>query len=230
MFHKAFIDPRSTINYSSYYIQGLYDVLGKSNVHFSSRYFSGLKEIDTLMAFVLVGKEITKKIIIDYRDQSDMIEEAFSWSDVYAKINVDAQTMQHPASCKLINIPPSFAIKIWNPAKLFYHLCDNFIKAKIFKNFKDKNIHIRPKRWIWNYLCMGKAIISTPLINMFPVPVEHGEHIYFVNNKQEIEKAVAFLLENKDVRQHLERNAKLYYDKYASPVKVIEHIVQHVAN
>ena len=344
MFYKILIDPRSTINYSSYYIQGLYDVLGKKNVKFSSRYFTELKEIDMLMAFALVGEETTKKIIIDYRDQNDMIEEALSWSDIYAKINVDAQTMQHPASYKLIIIPPSFAIKIWNPGELFFHLCNNFVKAKIFKHFKDKNIHLRPKRWIRNYLsllkrqtlqqyivtnqssednfvffvstlwpdqdntntnryhyistciqkpeiyieggffvnkkmwrertipdavpqklfynkylsnkkyvqntkkslfvfntpavhnchgwklgeylCMGKAIISTPLVNETPVPLVHGEHIYFVENKQDIEKAVTLLLENKDLRQHLENNAKSYYDKHVSPAKVIERIIQ----
>jgi len=138
MFHKAFIDPRSTINYSSYYIQGLYDVLGKKNVRFASHYFSDLKDIDILMAFVLINKDSTLKIIIDYRDQNDVIEEAFSWSDIYAKINVDASTRQHSFPQKLINIPPAFAIKIWNPIELLFHLCNNFIKAKIIKHFNDK--------------------------------------------------------------------------------------------
>ena len=345
MYYKAFIDPRSTINYSSYYIQGLYDLLGKKNVRFSSFYFSDLKEIDMLMAFVLVGNDVTKKIIIDYRDQNDIIEEAILWSDVYAKINIEASTRKHHLADKLINIPPSFAIKIWIPAELMFHLCENFIKAKIIKHLKDNNIHLRPKQWIRNYLsllkrqtlqkyilssqspkdnyvffvstlwpnqnntnegrcqyvfacsqkpeinfeggffineqmrrtssitnsipqkliyynylsnknyvdnikkslfvfntpavhnchgwklseflCMGKAIISTPLMNELPVPLEHGKHIYFVNGEQDIEKAVTLLLEDKYLRHNLERNAKAYYNSYASPMKVIESIFQH---
>jgi len=344
MFNIAFIDPRSTINYSSYYIQGLYDLLGKKNVRFSSHYFSDLKEIDMLMAFVLIDNDITQNIIIDYRDQSDVIEEAILWSDIYAKINIDANTWKHHLAGKLINIPPSFAIKIWSPVELIFHLCNNFFKAKIFKYLKDNNIHLRPKRWIRNYLtllkrqtlqeyttqsqspkdnyvffvstlwpnqdntnegrcqyiltcskkpeinfeggffidkqmwgttstpnsiphklfcykylsnktyinnikkslfvyntpavhnchgwklgeflCMGKAIISTPLINELPIPLEHGKHIYYVNGEQDIEKAVALLLENKDFRYSLERNTKMYYNNYAAPVKVIENLIQ----
>jgi len=49
------------------------------------------------MAFVLTSKEVTKKVIIDYRNQSDIIEEAFLWSDIYAKINVNVNTRQHLA-------------------------------------------------------------------------------------------------------------------------------------
>jgi hypothetical protein len=348
MFYKVFIDPRSTIHYSSYYIQGLYDVLGKKNVRFSSRYFSNLKEIDMLMAFVLIDKKSIKKIIIDYRDQSDIIEDAFLWSDFYAKINVDASAWQHPFSEKLINIPPSFGIKIWHTTELIFHLCNNFVKAKIMKHYNDKNIHLRPQRWLRNYLsllkrqtlqqyiiqkqspednyvffvstlwpnhdntnsgryhyilacnrkqdinfeggffinkkewrtasipdsipskllyykylsnktyirnikkslfvfntpavlnchgwklgeflCMGKAIISTPIVNELPVSLEHGKNIYFVNREQDIEKAVDFLFESEDFRRNLEKNAKIYYDNYASPSRVIERIVLSVNN
>lgn len=299
-----------------------------------------------VMAFVVVDKETTRKVIIDHRDQSDVIEDAICWSDIYAKINMDATTRQHPFADKLVNIPPSFAIRIWNPVELLFHLSDNFLKAKIIKHFKDKNIHLRPPLWIRNYLtlikrrtlsqysiqnqpeddnyvffvstlwldqnytntgryhyvlacsqnpdinfeggffinekmwtnipvpdyiphkllyykflsnktylkniqkslfvfntpavhkchgwklgeflCMGKAIISTPLINDIPVPLEHGKNIYFVNGEQDIENAVTCLLKNKDFRHHLEQNAKMYYDNYASPAKVIENIIQQV--
>jgi len=343
MYYKAFIDPRSTINHSSYYIQGLYDVLGKKNIRFSSRYFSNLKEIDMLMAFVLISNGVSKKIIIDYRDQSDVIEEAILWADIYAKININASTRQHRLAEKLFNIPPSFAIKIWSPIELIFHLCNNFIQAKIIKHIKDNNIHLRPIRWIRNYLtllkrqtlqkystqnqspkdnyvffvstlwpnhdntnegryqyistcsqkpeinfeggffinkliwgttpipdsipqklfyynflsnktytekikkslfvyntpavhnchgwklseflCMGKAIISTPLINELPVPLEQNKHICFVDDKQDVEKAVTLLLEDKEFRNNLERNAKMYYNSYVSPVKVIESII-----
>jgi hypothetical protein len=152
----VFIDPRSTINYSSFYIRGLYDFFGKKKVFFSPEYFNDLKEIDMLMAFVTVYKDETKKYIIDYRDQSDLIESAYEWSDVYAKINVHASTQIHITPNKIVNIPPSFGIKIWNPVELLFHICDNFIKAKIFRYFKSENIHLQPQRWIRNYLSLLK--------------------------------------------------------------------------
>jgi hypothetical protein len=39
---RVIIDASSRIVFSSFYIQGLYDVLGKSNVSFSSRRFKDL--------------------------------------------------------------------------------------------------------------------------------------------------------------------------------------------
>lgn len=35
---KVFIDPRCDIRYAVFYIEGLYQTLGKQNVHFSSKY------------------------------------------------------------------------------------------------------------------------------------------------------------------------------------------------
>ncbi|GAB6011191.1 glycosyltransferase [Viscerimonas tarda] len=336
---KVFIDPRSTINYSSYYIRGLYDVFGKRHVAFSSRFFNELEEIDMLMAFVITDKDATRKIIIDYRDQHDVIEQAYEWSDVYAKININLST-PHYGSNKLINIAPSFSIKIWNPVELCFQLVSNFLKAKIWKHTHSANIHLRPQRWIRNYLsllkrqplqsytnhtasdrgnyvffvstfwagenatnlfrqhyilscarndkinfdggffvnknvavpqnipsklifnsylsnksylkniqnsifvfntsavlnchgwklgeflCIGKAIISTSLINELPAPLQHGKDIYLANDETEIEQAIDRLLTNNELRTRLEENARAYYTKYASPVKVIEKIVE----
>ena len=336
----VFIDPRSTINYSSFYVQGLYDYFGKSKVHFSSRYFRELEEIDMLMAFVLVKDGEIKKIIVDYRDQADIINAAFHWADTYAKINVNDSTLSEKSD-KLINITPSFAIKIWNPVELLFHVCINFFKAGIIRYRKSKNIHLRPKQWCRNYasllkrqtlesytrktnkpinnyvffvstfwkgqtntntyrnqyllscgkreninfeggfftgkqtdipdsipqrlrytqwlsnrsylenikqsvfvfntpavhnchgwklgefLCMGKAIISTPLSNHLPFPLEHKQDILIVDNEEDIEDAISTLLNDEELRNRLEQNAKIYYEKYAKPFKVIEDITNH---
>ncbi|MDR3339259.1 MAG: hypothetical protein LBT25_04025 [Candidatus Symbiothrix sp.] len=340
---KIFIDPRSSINYSSFYIQGLYDFFGKHKVSFSSKYFKDLQEIDMLLAFVFINDKEIKRIIIDYRDQTDIIEDAYQWSNMYAKINVNKSTFLHAHPNKILNIPPSFAIKIWNPLELIFHLGNNFFKAKIMKHIHDKNIHLRPKIWVRNYLtlfkrqklsdyndfyenenekekenyvffvsthwegcddtnlyrrsyvlfclqnksihfsggffigrntripenipsdllfdkfisnsiylknmkksifvfntpavhhchgwklgeflCMGKAIISSPLLNDLPVPLRHNENIFIIENEADIDSAIDELLNNKDLRHKLEKNARLYYEKYASPTKVIERII-----
>jgi glycosyltransferase involved in cell wall biosynthesis len=340
---KIFIDPRSTINYTSFYIKGLYDVFGKKNVRFSEKYFKTLPEIDMLMAFVAIERDEIKKIIIDYRDQNDVINNAWLWADIYAKINVNKNTLPDNASDKLVCIPPSFAIKLWNPCELIGNLFANFVKAGIIKRRKDRNIHLQPVRWIRNYLsllkrqkleyyeeqinnhadsyyvffvstfwsgcvetntfrkhyilscsknpkinyeggffikgvlcpneippklrfhkfvpnsvymekikksrfvfntpavcnchgwklgeflCMGKAIISTPLDNELPEPLIHGEHIYLINDIKEMDTAVNILLNDNELLSRLEKNAKDYYNKFATPAKVIERIMNKVS-
>jgi hypothetical protein len=339
---KVLIDPRSTINFSSFYIKGLYDVFGKKNVRFSEKYFKTLTEIDMLMAFVVIERDMTKKIIIDYRDQSDVIDNAWLWTDVYAKINVNKNTLPDNAPDKLECIPPSFAIKLWNPYELIYNLFCNFVKAGIIKHGKDRNIHLRPARWIRNYLsllkrqkleyyekqvnshtdhyvffistfwreclktntnifrkhyilscfnnpkinyeggffipkgvlcpddvppelrfhkfvpnsvytekikksrfvfntpavanchgwklgeflCMGKAIISTPLANELSEPLVHGKHIYLLNDIKDMDTAINSLLNDNDLLLCLEKNAKEYYNKFVAPAKVIEQIMK----
>jgi hypothetical protein len=155
---KLFIDPRSTINYSSFYIQGLYDYFGKSNVRFSAKYFAELQDIDMLMAFVLIENEKITRFIIDYRDNNDVITGAYLWTDVYAKINLNRNTLILPQNepDKIVHIPPSFAIKIWNPLELLFRLSCNFFKAGIIRHRNDKNIHLRPARWLRNYLSLLK--------------------------------------------------------------------------
>ena len=340
---KVFIDPRSTINYSSFYIKGLYDYFGKSNVCFSARYFNELKEIDMLMAFVLIKNKKITRFIIDYRDQSDIILEAYLWADVYAKINLNRNTLTLPQNVpdKIVHIPPSFAIKIWNTIELFFLLACNFLKAGIMQYRNDKNIHLRPARWIRNYLsllkrqkleyyentddkevsgyiffvstywsgcidtnvfrrqyilscrnnsgidfhggffvnkavsipeeipeellyyrfishleylknikkssfvfntpavcdchgwklgeflCMGKPIISTPLINELPKPMEHKKDIYWVNSEEDIPSAIRHLLEDEQLRWNIGKNVRIYYEQLAAPAKVIKHIVNN---
>jgi glycosyltransferase involved in cell wall biosynthesis len=346
---KIYIDPRSVINYASFYIEGLYDVFGKKNVRFSAKYFSDLHEIDILMAFVAVSDNATRRFIVDYRDPNNIINDAYRWADVYAKINMNEDTLpEDMPDNKLICIPPSFAISIWNPCELLCHLMGNFVKAGIIKHGNDKNIHLRPPRWIryylsllrrpklsyyanranegtnraneganrgmnyiffvstfwqdcdetnsfrqhymsscyahpdvdfyggffvkkgdpvpedipaelvfsryvpnhiylenikksvlvfntpavadchgWKlgeFLCLGKAIISTGLANELPEPLEHCKNIYWVGDEKEIGEAIDNLLKNGDLRLQLEKNAKEYYNRYVSPEKVIERI------
>lgn len=339
---RVYIDSRSTINYASYYIQGLYDYYGRKNVSFSSKYFSDLDSlgINIVLAFVTINdKGEIRRYIVDSRDQSDIIDGAYEWSDVYAKVNVNSSTFPELDS-KGINITPSFAVKIWNPLDLILNLCSNFIKAKIYKNRTNPNIHIQPKIWIKNYLsllnrqklsdymkkadkvdddnyvffistlwnnatglnlyrqkyalacvknqdvkfaggffaknsidipqdipkdllfsqyysnkdylenikksifvfntpavhdchgwklgeflCMGKAIISTPLKNNLPYPLIDGGNIHLVRNEMDIENAINLLVTDKAFRHKLEENARHYFQQYASPIKVIEQIL-----
>ena len=78
------------------------------------------------------------------------------------------------------------------------------------------------------YLCMGKAIISTPLNNIMPGNFIHGTHYHLVDNEDEIGVAIDYLLDNKEYRQMLEQNARKYFEKYLSPESVIQRIYKQV--
>jgi UDP-N-acetylglucosamine 2-epimerase len=77
------------------------------------------------------------------------------------------------------------------------------------------------------FLCMGKPIISSPLINELPKPMEHGKNIYWVNSEEDILSAIRHLSSDEQLRLSLGKNARIYYEQIAAPVKVIEHIVDY---
>lgn len=125
---KVFLDPRSRILYSSYYILGLIAVFGKRNITFSSKHFKDLNRIldsnsyDHYMPVVIYKFDLLfKKIIIDFRDKSTIKEYAYKWCDIYAKVNFNRVSTEEKYLDKIISIPPGFGIKIWNlPQTIFY--------------------------------------------------------------------------------------------------------------
>ena len=90
---KVYVDPRCIITYSSYYLYGLYEYFGKSNVRFSNKFFRDVDmshynhRNDALMLFVIIDElGSIKKVAIDFRDGRDILLNAYYWSHVYAKI------------------------------------------------------------------------------------------------------------------------------------------------
>jgi len=76
------------------------------------------------------------------------------------------------------------------------------------------------------FLAMGKAIISTPFSNELPVPLVHGENIFFVSeDADEIKKAIVELTTNNDLRTKIEKGAIDYYKKYVEPREAIKHLM-----
>lgn len=78
------------------------------------------------------------------------------------------------------------------------------------------------------YLSMGKAIISTPIINELPEKLEHGKNVHIVTNADEMKSALNFLLSNDKYRLSLENGAREYYKKFVSPKSVIEYILREI--
>jgi glycosyltransferase involved in cell wall biosynthesis len=76
------------------------------------------------------------------------------------------------------------------------------------------------------FLAMGKAIISTPLINGLPSPLTHGENIYFVSEETgSIKQAIIELTGNNDLRNKLEKGALAYYNEFIEPQSAIKRIL-----
>jgi glycosyltransferase involved in cell wall biosynthesis len=77
------------------------------------------------------------------------------------------------------------------------------------------------------YFALGKAIISTPLINKMPVDLEHGKNIHFIEDVSEMKVAIRKILSDNKYRATLEKGALEYYRKYLGPEIVIKRILQH---
>ena len=76
------------------------------------------------------------------------------------------------------------------------------------------------------YLCMGKAIISTPLTREMPCELIHGENVHFVECVEDIYDAV-LQIKNDDIYRHkLECGARAYYEKWLAPEVVIKRTIE----
>lgn len=77
------------------------------------------------------------------------------------------------------------------------------------------------------YLCMGKAIISTPLTRVMPGEgLIHGVNVHFVKTPEEIYDAVVKINTDEGYRKKLEKGAREYYEKWLAPEKVITRLLE----
>jgi len=127
---KIIIDPRFKINYASYYIYGIKELVGYGKLSF--RPIAGInietdRECRIGFALKVITDDSEKNIYIDYGDWNMVYEKYYKWADVYAKINVrkDDLTLK-----KLLVIGPSFGIKLWNPIKCFFQGFKNYLLIK----------------------------------------------------------------------------------------------------
>jgi len=330
---KVYLDPSTNVLYSSFYIDGLYKLLGKRNVIFNSKYFNGLSERKNCLLFVVQEDDNYKKVVVDYWDFQSIEEQLYDWSDLYCKINYVSTKKDFLK--KLVLIPPGFGIKVWGltdsiiigienfikcsfhvpvrkffgkyykqysrlPVELYRNTCPvnndiffistlwdeyfeensfmnafrlNFIKAckeldsirfeggfvystehnlaskyqsYILENSIGIDEYLRKIKksvvvfntpaygschgWkLGEYLAMGKAIISTPIINDLSVPLEHGKNIHFVSGeKEEIKAAIDYIHRNDSYRKKLEKGALDYYICYIEPRQHVKLILEQL--
>lgn len=76
------------------------------------------------------------------------------------------------------------------------------------------------------YLALGKAIVTTPPLRALPAPLVHGEHAHIVDGSVEsLREAVTLLCEDRAYRQRLEHGARVYFDRYLAPRRVVERLL-----
>jgi hypothetical protein len=77
------------------------------------------------------------------------------------------------------------------------------------------------------YLALGKAIVSSPLVNDLPAPLVHGEQMHYVDGSENsLKDAIQLIVGDRKYRQHLERNARQYFETYLTPRRVIERLIE----
>lgn len=115
---KITIDPSTRLTYASFYIKGLEDIYGRTNISYSPKYFKDLNRnseshsYDHYMAFVLNEGVNILRVVIDFRDKVSVKESAYNWCDIYAKINFNKKLTENRFHKKMLSIPPGFGIKI----------------------------------------------------------------------------------------------------------------------
>ncbi len=109
-------------------------------------------------------------------------------------------------------------------------IINDYIPAKEYvKKLRQSIVVFNTPAWLncngWKlaeYLALGKAIISTPLLNDLPKPLTHGENVHFVKDEEEIKRAILLIVNDVDYRQNLETGAREYWEQYGKPLKSLE--------
>ncbi len=122
---KVFIDPRCNIEYSAFYIKGLYDIFGEKNTSFDIHYFSDLIDVDNLNIVLRIHDKLIK-CTIDYNDSPYISKVAYAWCSYYGKINMRESFLSAETTQKIINISPGFGIRLWNPVETAFIAIRNY--------------------------------------------------------------------------------------------------------
>lgn len=132
---EIIIDPRFSYYYASFYLYGLHQVY--ANCKFRKKCIADLPfdelahSNDRLLCYMVKGNSRgARKIVIDYRDQTSIIDSFYDWADVYAKINVNETETIVPDKSKLRLIAPGFGIRYYNLSQTLWNAFSNLLVIK----------------------------------------------------------------------------------------------------
>lgn len=151
---EIIIDPRYSYYYTSFYLYGLHQHY--AGYKFKMKCFTELPfgqlghSNDRMLCYVVKANDKdSKKIVIDYRDQTSIVESFYDWADVYAKINVNRVEAKVPDSSKLKLIPPGFGVRYYNFAQTLWHSVYNLC---LTKTGGHNDINVSAKEFIKDYV------------------------------------------------------------------------------
>jgi glycosyltransferase involved in cell wall biosynthesis len=90
--------------------------------------------------------------------------------------------------------------------------------------FNTPAVHMCHGWKLAEYMALGKAIISTPIINATPAELVHGVHLHIIESRDEMKEAILLINNNTEYRKKLEQGAYNYYKSYLSPEACINII------
>lgn len=76
------------------------------------------------------------------------------------------------------------------------------------------------------FLALGKAIVTVPIDNVLPEPLEHGVNVHIVDGSaEELDAAIQRIRADHVYREQLETNARAYYDRWLRPEVVAARLI-----
>lgn len=76
------------------------------------------------------------------------------------------------------------------------------------------------------YMAAGKIILSTPFENELPIPMVHGENIFFTSPDEEsIYQSIKTIVMDVDLQKKLESGCRQYWQSHARPSACINHFI-----
>lgn len=155
---KVYVDPACNVNYSSFYIKGLWDIFGKENVCFASYPFKKLRYGTNTHCLAFCIED--KNYVIDYADSNSVFYEPFlEWSDIYGKVNFNKNLLPDKWVNKIAHIGPNFGIGCFgnNKWKALFNCLKSYRKA--YKRL-DMSFGSFLSPYLWLYKRSG--IINAP--------------------------------------------------------------------
>jgi hypothetical protein len=163
------LDPLTNVYYSSFYIQGLIDIFGKSHIRYQNAPFHELKNRSYAFSFVLEDKSVETRITIDYEDFDTFDQACYDWCDMYGKVNTNWAKTPKADYQKMISLAPGFGIRIWNMQETAYHALINLLKSGNLSN---------TRKFIGKY--KRQYLLRLPISAYNPVPTKEN-YIFHVS-------------------------------------------------
>jgi hypothetical protein len=109
----------------SFYLNCLVEVFGARNIHFTTEGFPTFKSSGSLKAIIQDGEQRTR-IFVDHWDLPIFDEEALEWCNVYAKRNIDPNSIPAKYADKIVPAGPSFPVRACNAGLGAYYAFSTF--------------------------------------------------------------------------------------------------------